>query len=106
MNSGKLFIHDAKSYNMSKITLNHLAESNMPKVFNGLPVVRTAKELGRNTLTNKTIIIHKNEYKLSKCLNGYIVLSSTSGCRSIGSRINITCDKHFEPHKYCREIKI
>ena len=55
----------------------------VPVEFNGLPVVRAPKDLGRRGLTNKNIIIHPSGIKLSKCPNGYIILCSEEDCGNI-----------------------
>lgn len=73
-----------------------------PKEFNGLPVVRAPKELGRRGLTNKNIIIHPSGLKLSKCPNGYIILCSHEGCGAIGSKDGIKCVKHAGSFRHCR----
>jgi hypothetical protein len=72
------------------------------KEFNGLPVVRTPKELGRKGLSNNNVIIHPSGYKLSKCPNGYIILCSEKDCSNIGSKDDIKCVKHAETYRYCR----
>jgi hypothetical protein len=74
----------------------------IPKEFNGLPVVRAPKELGRRGLTNNNIIIQPSGTKISKCPNGYIILCSHDGCHSIGSKDGIKCVKHADTFRYCR----
>lgn len=79
------------------------SNDNIPKEFNGLPVVRKPKELNRRGLTNKNIIIHPSGIKLSKCPNGYIILCAEADCGSVGYKGNIKCIKHMEIHRWCRE---
>lgn len=76
--------------------------SEIPTSFNGLPVVRAPKDLGRRGLTNKNIIIHPSGIKLSKCPNGYIILCNEKDCSNIGSKEGIKCVKHAESFRYCR----
>lgn len=71
--------------------------------FNGLPVVRAPKELGRRGLTNKNIIIHPSGAKLSKVPNGYIILCSYPDCGAIGSKDGIRCVKHAKTYRHCRQ---
>lgn len=74
----------------------------LPREFNGLPVARAPKELGRRGLTNKSVIIHPSGLKLSKCPNGYLILCAEVGCGNIGSKNGMKCVKHAETYKYCR----
>jgi hypothetical protein len=73
-----------------------------PTEYNGLPVVRTPKELGRRGLTNKNIIQHPSGFKLSKVPNGYIILCTHPDCGNIGSKDDIKCIHHAETYRHCR----
>lgn len=75
----------------------------IPKEFNGLPVVRAPKELGRRGLTNTNIISHPSGVKLSKCPNGYIILCTCPDCGAIGSKEGTKCVKHAEKYRKCRQ---
>lgn len=89
---------------MAHITTNgDIGKDTIINNFNGLPVVRAPKELGRRGLTNKTIVVHPSGIKLSKVPNGYIILCSYSDCGAIGSKEGIRCVKHAETYRYCRQ---
>jgi len=70
----------------NSVTCDYLDNRNVITNFNGLPVVRAPKDLGRRGLTNKNIIIHPSGAKLSKVPNGYIILCSYPDCGAIGSK--------------------
>ncbi len=74
----------------------------IPTEYNGLPVVRRAKELGRNKLSSKTIINHPSGHKLGKFRNGYIILCRNEGCGGVGSKDDVRCQKHGQSYVYCR----
>ena len=65
----------------------------IPTTYQGLPVVRAPKALGRRGLTNKNIILHPSGIKLSKVPNGYLVLCSYPNCGAIGSKEPCAKDK-------------